>query len=227
MQDDTSAADILMGDVVRLEDVLSRDSVTSVSKSFFALFGLPVRVISHEGDLLADVHRDRPLCNYLNTLSDGERECANTVGLVRDLEPQGRPSSTLASRAPSIESCRSPTRAGRSAASSWVPTYPRRPRGPRVAHVRRRGARRAHAPWSLRSNAARTRGHRRRALRTPQGRARAARLLGSSRSTRLDDAGRERARELPRARREERSAEELVRRAETTRPTQVHVLWPR
>ena len=40
MQDDTSAADILMGDVVRLEDVLSRDSVRSVSKSFFALFGL-------------------------------------------------------------------------------------------------------------------------------------------------------------------------------------------
>jgi signal transduction histidine kinase len=89
MQDDTSAADIVMGDLVRLEDVLSRDSVTSVSKSFFALFGLPVRVISREGDLLADVHRDRPLCNYVNTLSNGERECSSTVGLVRDLEPNG------------------------------------------------------------------------------------------------------------------------------------------
>jgi len=90
MQDDTSAADIVMGDLVRLEDVLSRDSVTSVSKSFFALFGLPVRVISREGDLLADVHRDRPLCNYVNTLSNGERECADTVGLVRDVEPNGQ-----------------------------------------------------------------------------------------------------------------------------------------
>jgi len=86
-QDDTNAADILMGDVVRLEDVLRRDSVTSVAKSFFGLFGLPVRVISHEGDLLADVHRDRPLCSYLNTFSGGERECARTVGIVRDLEP--------------------------------------------------------------------------------------------------------------------------------------------
>ena len=86
-QDDTQEADILMGDVVRLEDVVSRDSVMSVSKSFFALFGLPVRVISHEGDLLADVHRDRPLCNYLNTLSEGARECSSTVELVRDLEP--------------------------------------------------------------------------------------------------------------------------------------------
>jgi signal transduction histidine kinase len=90
MQDDTRAADILMGDVVRLEDVLSRDAVTTVAKSFFSLFGLPVRVISHEGDLLADAHRDRPLCSYLNTLRNGERECANTVGLVRDIEPEGR-----------------------------------------------------------------------------------------------------------------------------------------
>jgi len=90
IEDDTNAADILMGDVVRLEDVLSRDSVASVSKSFFVLFGLPVRVISHEGDLLADVHRDRPLCRYLNTTSNGERECASTVGLVRDLEPNGQ-----------------------------------------------------------------------------------------------------------------------------------------
>ncbi len=89
MQDDTNAADILMGDVIRLEDVLSRDSVTSVAKSFFALFGLPVRVISHEGDLLADVHRDRPLCNYLNTSPGGQRACAHTVEVVRDLEPDG------------------------------------------------------------------------------------------------------------------------------------------
>jgi signal transduction histidine kinase len=89
MQDDPNAADIMMGDVVRLEDVLSRDSATSVARSFYALFGLPVRVISHEGDLLADVHRDRPLCNYVNTLSNGERECAHTVGVVRDLEPNG------------------------------------------------------------------------------------------------------------------------------------------
>ena len=90
MQDDMSAADILLGDVLRLEDVLPRDSVTSVCKSFFALFGLPVRVISHEGELLADVHRDRPLCNYINTSINGERECARTVGVVRDLDRNGQ-----------------------------------------------------------------------------------------------------------------------------------------
>lgn len=87
MQDEISAADILLGDVSRLEDVLSRESVTKVAKSFFTLFGLPVRVISEEGDLLADVHRDQPLCSYLNTSADGAAKCGATVAEVRDLEP--------------------------------------------------------------------------------------------------------------------------------------------
>lgn len=86
-----SSGDVLMGDLVRLEDVLSRDSVTAVAKSFFALFHLPVRVISHEGDLLADVHRDRPLCSYVNTLPAGRQRCAQTVEAVRDREPDDEP----------------------------------------------------------------------------------------------------------------------------------------
>ena len=89
IQDETTHGDILLGDVTRLEDVLSRDSVTKVAKSFFALFGLPVRVISYEGELLADVHRDQPLCRYLNTVPDGTAKCAATVAAVRDLEPAG------------------------------------------------------------------------------------------------------------------------------------------
>ena len=88
--DETGAADILMGDVVRLEDVLSRDSVSSVCYSFFELFGLPVRVISHEGDLLADVHKERTLCRHLNTLDGGAQACSKTVSAVRDVEPTGQ-----------------------------------------------------------------------------------------------------------------------------------------
>jgi signal transduction histidine kinase len=88
--DEIDAADLLLGDVFRLEDVLSRDAVSSVCRSFFALFGLPVRVISQEGDLLADIHQDRPLCRYLNTFENGRRECARTVGAVRDVEPDAQ-----------------------------------------------------------------------------------------------------------------------------------------
>jgi signal transduction histidine kinase len=89
-QDETNAAEAFFGDVVRLEDVLSRDSATSVCRSFFALFGLSIRVISSDGDLLADLHRDRSLCSYLNTLASGEHQCARTVAVVRDLEPNAQ-----------------------------------------------------------------------------------------------------------------------------------------
>jgi two-component system sensor histidine kinase BarA len=89
MEDETSVGDILLGDVTRLVDVLSRDAVTKVAKSFFALVGLPVCVMSAEGELLADVHRSQALCRYLNTSTDGATKCAATVALVRDLEPKG------------------------------------------------------------------------------------------------------------------------------------------
>ncbi|MEM8606720.1 MAG: ATP-binding protein [Myxococcota bacterium] len=82
-----SDADLLMGDVVQLEEVLSRDEVTKVCKSFFSIFGLPVRVIASGGELLADVHQDRPLCRYLNTFAPGERACDATVGEVRNVDP--------------------------------------------------------------------------------------------------------------------------------------------
>ena len=88
-RDSNDDADLLMGDVVRLEDVLGRDAVTTVCKSFFALFGLPVRVISQDGDLLADVYEDRALCRYLNTGETGQRACAEVVNGARNVVPQG------------------------------------------------------------------------------------------------------------------------------------------
>lgn len=90
MTEEEPSADLLMGDVVRLEEVLSRDEVTKVCKSFFSIFGLPVRVISREGELLADVHQDRSLCRFLNTIPAGERACDATVGDVRSVDPEGR-----------------------------------------------------------------------------------------------------------------------------------------
>jgi two-component system sensor histidine kinase BarA len=82
-----SGGDISTGHLVRLEEALSRDSVTSIAKSFFDLFELPIRVISRDGDLLAEVRHDRPLCSYVNTLPLGRDKCAQTVDVVRDLEP--------------------------------------------------------------------------------------------------------------------------------------------
>jgi two-component system sensor histidine kinase BarA len=87
--DDLATTDILMGDVVRLQDVIDRGSASAVCKSFFDLFGIPVRLIAREGELLADVHCERGLCRYVNTLPEATRACHYTVGSVRELKPAG------------------------------------------------------------------------------------------------------------------------------------------
>ena len=86
IHDDRSDSDVLLGDVTRLENVLSRDSATRVARSFFQLFRLPVRVISAEGTLVADVHRDQPLWSYQNTSEEGASRCGATVADARNLE---------------------------------------------------------------------------------------------------------------------------------------------
>jgi signal transduction histidine kinase len=81
------AGNISMNDVVRLKEVLGQDAVASVAKSLFALFGLPVRVVSNEGELVAEVDGERGLCGYLNTLTRAQRQCAQTLAIVRERRP--------------------------------------------------------------------------------------------------------------------------------------------
>mgnify|MGYP000927275616 CR=1 FL=1 len=56
------AIDIALGDVAKLEEVVDREALTQVCRSFFDLFALSVRIFSSSGVLLADVHDEQPLC---------------------------------------------------------------------------------------------------------------------------------------------------------------------
>lgn len=78
---------LAMADFGRLDEVVDRDALAEVCRSFHGLFGLSIRVISREGSLLADVHAEQSLCRYVNTLGQGKRACAATVGHVKTLEP--------------------------------------------------------------------------------------------------------------------------------------------
>ncbi len=82
-----SGIDILMGDIARLEDVVDREALTQVCRSFFDLFSLSVRVFSSGGGLLADVHEEQAICHYVNSLPGGRAACGRTVGEVKDVAP--------------------------------------------------------------------------------------------------------------------------------------------
>ena len=87
---DPNTADLHHGEIANLEDLIDRESLREVCRSFFDLFGLSIRVFSARGALLANVHEERSVCRYANSLPQGRRACAVTVGEAQALVPGAR-----------------------------------------------------------------------------------------------------------------------------------------
>ncbi|MEY4581614.1 MAG: hypothetical protein RL701_6317 [Pseudomonadota bacterium] len=90
MVDSQPFASIAYGEVTHLEELIDRDSLREVCRSFFELFGLSIRVLSARGVLLASVHEERSICRYINSLSRGRVACSETVAQAQLLVPQDR-----------------------------------------------------------------------------------------------------------------------------------------
>jgi signal transduction histidine kinase len=86
-----SVDDLLLDARIQLEDLVDRNALDELCKSFMALFGIPVRIYSNDGALLADTASEHELCAYVNRAPEGRRACASTVGSVkaRDAGPSG------------------------------------------------------------------------------------------------------------------------------------------
>ena len=81
------AVNLTHGDVTRLEEVVEREALNEVCRSFFDLFGLSIRLLSASGTLLADVHKERSICRYVNGLVKGRVLCVRTVEEARQVVP--------------------------------------------------------------------------------------------------------------------------------------------
>jgi two-component system, NarL family, sensor histidine kinase BarA len=81
--------DIAYGEITHLEELIDRDSMREVCRSFFELFGLSIRVLSARGVLLASVHEERSICQYVNTLAHGRVACSETVAQAQLRTPTG------------------------------------------------------------------------------------------------------------------------------------------
>jgi signal transduction histidine kinase len=86
---EAKAADIAYGEISHLEELIDRDSLREVCRSFFDLFGLSIRVFSARGVLLASVHEERSICRYVNSLTRGRLACSETVAHAQMLVPTG------------------------------------------------------------------------------------------------------------------------------------------
>ena len=78
---------IALEQTLRLEELVNREALTEMLKSFYALFGIPLRIYSGENMLLGDAGKEHDVCGYVNTLMKGRSACGKTVGEVKNLDP--------------------------------------------------------------------------------------------------------------------------------------------
>jgi len=77
----------MLDEVLRLEDLVDREAMDELCKSFLALFGIAVRVYSSEGMMLADASSEQDICAYVNTTGEGRKACGSTVSAVKLRDP--------------------------------------------------------------------------------------------------------------------------------------------
>jgi two-component system sensor histidine kinase BarA len=82
-----AVSDLVLDARVRVEDLVEREALEELCRSFQTLFGIPVRIYSTEGARLADAAGEHELCAYVNTTPDGQRACEAIVGAVRARDP--------------------------------------------------------------------------------------------------------------------------------------------
>ncbi len=83
----TTPEDFVFDARLRLEDLVDRHALNELCKSFYVLFGIPVRIYSNENALLADASAEHEICGYVNTMLKGRAACASTVSAAKTTEP--------------------------------------------------------------------------------------------------------------------------------------------
>ena len=81
--------DIALGDIADLQDVVDRDALREICRSFFDLFNLSVRIYGGSGKLLASVTEPVELYQYLQEFQPGRAVVGETVDAVKRLVPTG------------------------------------------------------------------------------------------------------------------------------------------
>jgi len=77
--------ELTLGHGVSLEDLIDRDALGEMVKSFYDLFGVPLRIFSEEGKLLGDAADQIPLYTFLNTVKAGRNVLAEVASKVKNL----------------------------------------------------------------------------------------------------------------------------------------------
>jgi two-component system sensor histidine kinase BarA len=79
---DRALQDLTLGGV-RLQELVDRDALRDMVRSFHALFGISLRIFSADGFLLAESATEQAICKYIGTLPDARIACMKTVAAAK------------------------------------------------------------------------------------------------------------------------------------------------
>ncbi|HEY4103009.1 MAG TPA: ATP-binding protein [Polyangiaceae bacterium] len=77
--------ELTLGHGAALEDLIDRDALGEMAKSFYELFGVPLRIFSEDGKLLGDAADQIPLYTFVNSVRAGRALLQDVVGKVKSL----------------------------------------------------------------------------------------------------------------------------------------------
>lgn len=77
--------ELTLGHGVALEDLIDRDALGEMVKSFHDLFGVPLRIFNEEGRLLGDSAEQLPLYAYLNGAKGGRAALTEVASKVKNI----------------------------------------------------------------------------------------------------------------------------------------------
>jgi signal transduction histidine kinase len=85
---DRQLQSLTLGTDIRLQDLVDKDALRDMIRSFQGLFGISLRVFSADGFLLAEAVTEQEVCRYVAGLPDGRMACMKTVAAARRVDPQ-------------------------------------------------------------------------------------------------------------------------------------------
>ena len=77
--------ELTLGHGVSLEDLIDRDALGEMVKSFYELFGVPLRIFNEEGRLLGDAADQIPLYAFLNSVKNGRNALSEVASKVKSI----------------------------------------------------------------------------------------------------------------------------------------------
>ncbi len=86
--------ELTMGKGFSLQDLVDRGALGEMAKSFFDLFGVPLRIFAQDGSMLADAASTPEIYTYLDQFQKGREAVGRVVSEVKSLEPAAKGDAT-------------------------------------------------------------------------------------------------------------------------------------